>query len=109
MEWYLSAGILCFSALILVPWLYSKIRPSEGPIKEGNYPIEKTEINTEFGEFDSSDLPKADMPMFGPSMSTPHRYAEMEIQKEWVHPDITRYRKRWKEKRESKKEDNDSQ
>ena len=32
------------------------------------------------------------------------RYTEMEIQKEWLHDDILRYRKRWLEKR--KKEQN---
>ena len=108
MVWYVSAGILMFTALILVPWLYSKLRPNEPPIKEGNYPLNKTKISTEFGEFNYDDLPAADMPMFGPSMSHPSRYTDMEIQKEWLHPDITRYRERWKEKRESKQEDNDS-
>jgi len=109
MEWYLKAGILFFSALFLIPWLYSKIRPNEGPIKEGNYPLEKTEINTKFGEFDSSDLPKADMGMFGPSMSTAGRYTEMEIQKEWLHPDITRNRELLQEKQEKAKENQDTE
>ncbi len=109
MEWYVSAGILFFTTMILIPWIYSKLRPNEPPIKEGNYPIKKTKIPpTEFGEFKSDDLPPADMPMFGPSMSSASRYTDMEIQKEWLHPDITRYRERWKEKRESKQEDNDS-
>ena len=104
MIWYIKAGILFFSALILVPWIYSKLRPDEPPIKEGSYPIKKTKITTKFGEFKSSDLPSADMPMTGPSMSTAGRYTEMEIQKEWLHDDILRYRKRWLEKRKTKQE-----
>ena len=98
MIWYIKAGILFFSALILVPWIYSKLRPNEPPIKEGDYPLKETKISTSFGEFKTSDLPGADMPVFGPSMSTASRYTEMEIQKEWIHPDIARYRKRWLEK-----------
>ena len=96
-----------FTALVLVPWIYSKLRPNEPSIKEGNYPLDKTKITPEFGEFDSSNLPGADMPMFGPSMSTAGRYTDMEIQKEWVHPDILRYRERWKEKAESKQGNNE--
>ena len=49
MVWYVSAGILLFSALILVPWIYTKLRPNEPPIKEGKYPIKKTELTTKFG------------------------------------------------------------
>jgi hypothetical protein len=104
MEWYIKSGLLFFSALILVPWLYSKIRPNEGPIKEGNYPTKKTQITNEFGEFDSSDLPPVDMPMFGPSMSTAGRYTQMETQKEWLHPDVTKTRDMWKQKEEQKQE-----
>jgi len=93
MIWYIKAGILFFSALILVPWIYSKLRPNEPSIKEGDYPIKETKTSTKWGEFKSNDLPRADMPVFGgPSMSTPHRYLEMEVQKEWLHPDITRRR-----------------
>ena len=98
MEWYITAGILMFLALILAPWIYTKLRPNEPPIKEGNYPLKKTEVSTKFGEFESSDLPPADMPVYGASMSTASRYTEMEIQKEWLHPDITRRRKLWKKK-----------
>ena len=104
MIWYIKAEILFFSALILVPWIYSKLRPNEPPIKEGSYPIKKTKITTKFGEFKSSDLPSADMPMTGPSMSTASRYTEMEIQKEWLHDDILRYRKLWLEKGKTKQE-----
>jgi hypothetical protein len=104
MVWYNSAGILMLTALMLVPWIYSKLKPNKPPIKEGNYPIKKTKINTEFGEFNSRDLPSADMPMFGPSMSTAGRYTEMEIQKEWLHDDILRYRKRWLEKGKTKQD-----
>jgi len=98
MVWYIKAGILLFSALILIPWIYSKLRPNEPSIKEGNYPLKETKTSTNFGEFKSSDLPSADMPITGPSMSSASRYTEMEIQKEWLHPDFTRYRKRWLEK-----------
>ena len=94
MVWYVKAGLLFFSAFIAVPWLYSQLFPNELSIKEGNYPVKKTDISTEFGEFDSGDLPSADMPMFdGPSMSTAGRYLDMEIQKEWLHPDVIRRRK----------------
>ena len=93
MIWYVKAGLLFFSALILAPWIYSKLRPNEPSIKEGDYPIKETKTSTKWGEFNSNDLPSADMPVFGgPSMSTPVRYLEMEVQKEWLHPDITRRR-----------------
>jgi len=100
MEWYVKAGALFFTALILVPYLYRKLRPNEAAILEGGYHVEVSHESRKFGEFDSSDLPAADMPAFGGSMSTAGRYLEMEIQKEWMHPDILRYRDILKEKEE---------
>ncbi|MCW4048529.1 MAG: hypothetical protein NWE89_02215 [Candidatus Bathyarchaeota archaeon] len=105
MIWYIKAGILLFSALILVPWIYSKIRPNEPSIKEGDYPLKETKISTKFGEFKSSDLPGADMPITGPSMSSASRHTEMEIQKEWLHTDITRRRELYlKKEKDQQKE-----
>ena len=92
MEWYTKAGALVFTALILVPYLYRKLRPDEPAILEGDYHVEVSHESRKFGEFDPNDLPATDMPVFGGSMSIASRYLEMEIQKEWLHPDILRYR-----------------
>lgn len=105
MEWYIKAGALVFTALILVPYLYRKLRPDEPAILEGNYRVEVSHESRKFGEFDSSDLPGADMPVFGGSMSTSDRYLGMETQKEWLHPDILRYRDTLKEKTETKEDE----
>ena len=104
MEWYIKAGALLFTALILAPYLYRKLRPDEPAILEGDYHVEVSHESRKFGEFDSSDLPAADMPAFGGSMSTPDRYLEMETQKEWLHPDILRYRDTLKEKTGAEKQ-----
>ena len=93
MIWYIKTGILLFSALILAPLIYSMLRPNELSIKEGNYPVKERKTSTKFGEFKYNDLPSADMPVFGaPSKSIPYSYLEMEVNKEWLHPDITRRR-----------------
>ena len=74
-------------------------------IKEGNYPVKETKTSTKFGEFKYNDLPSADMPVFGaPSKSTPYSYLAVEVQKEWLHPDITRRRKLWQEKAKKNKD-----
>jgi len=101
MEWYVKAGALFFTVLILVPYLYRKLRPNEPAILEGGYHVEVSHESRKFGEFNSGDLPAADMPAFGGSMSTASRYLGMEIQKEWLHPDILRYRETLKEKTET--------
>ncbi len=58
-----------------------------------------------FGEFDPNDLPAADMLAFGGSISTPGRYLEMETKKEWLHPDILRYRDILREKTETEEDE----
>ena len=100
MIWYVKAGLLFFSALILVPYLYRKLMPDEPGIIEGDYPVEKSEVSSKFGEFDPSDLPGADMPVFGPSRSSPGMYVGMDVENEWLHPDVLLNRKLLKEKRE---------
>ena len=40
-------------------------------------------------------------------MSTPGRYIEMETQKEWLHPDILRYRDTLKEKTETEEDEDE--
>ena len=94
-----------FTALVLVPYLYRKLRPDEPEILEGGYHVEVSHESRKFGEFDPSDLPAADMPVFGGSMSTPGRYLGMEIEKEWLHPDILRYRNILKEKKGTEEEE----
>ncbi len=107
MEWYIKAGTLVFTALIMVPYLYRKLRPDEPGILEGDYHVEASHESRKFGEFDPNDLPAADMPVFGGSMSTPGRYLEMETQKEWLHPDILRYRDTLKEKTETEEDEDE--
>ena len=107
MEWYIKVGTLVFTALILVPYLYRKLRPNEPGILEGDYHVEASQGSRKFGEFDPNDLPAADMPVFGGSMSTSGRYLEMETQKEWLHPDILRYRDTLKEKTETEEDEDE--
>ena len=104
MIWYIKSGILFFSALVLVPYLYGRLRPDEPAIKEGNTPLKKSQASSKFGDLKTSDLPAADMPAFGVSNSTPMRYLEMESQNEWLHPDVTRNRKLLKEKQKRHEE-----
>lgn len=105
MIWYIKAGLLFFTALILVPYLYKRLRPNEPPILEGTYPETKSEALSKHGDFDSGDLPGADLPVFGPSMSTPGRYVEMEVENEWLHPDVSLNRELLKKKAEEKEEE----
>lgn len=97
MIWYFKMGALMFTALILVPLVYKRLRPNEPSILEGGYPEKKSQASSKFGEFKTSDLPGADLPAFGTSNSTPLRYLEMETENVWIHPDIQRQMKRLKE------------
>ncbi len=98
MIWYVKAGIFVFTALILVPYLYRKIRPDEPVILEGGYHVEVSHEPRKFGEFDPSELPPGNMPFHGTLISNAGRYLGMETGKEWLHPDILRYRDALKKK-----------
>ena len=104
MIWYIKSGILVFSALVLVPYLYGRLRPDEPAIKEGNTPLKKSKASSKFGDLKTSDLPAADMPVFGISNSTPLRYLEMESQNVALHRDVPKNRELLKEKQKRRKE-----
>ncbi len=92
--------IMVFSAFIGVPICWRLIRGDKAGPREGTYPdrSEKPLPHEEFGEF-SLDGPSAEASVLGPSRSDGSYDADMMISREWLHPDILWYYKRYLKKK----------
>ena len=98
--------IIAFSAFIGIPACWIKLRGEKAGPQEGTYPdpSEKPVPQEEFGEF-NLDSSGAEAPVYGPSRSGASYNKDMMISREWLHPDILWYRKRFLKKPEKSDED----
>jgi hypothetical protein len=87
--------VMAFAAFIGVPACWIKLRGEKAGPQEGTYPENKDLPPSEpFGEF-NLDSPSAEASVYGPSRSTAEYNKDMMISREWLHPDILWYRKRF--------------
>ena len=98
--------IMTFGAFIGIPVCWRLIRGDKSGPQDGTYPdkSERPFPHEEFGEF-NLDGPDAEASVLGPSRSTGGYDADMMISREWLHPDILWYRKRFLKKDEESKEE----
>ena len=98
--------IIAFAAFIGIPACWIKLRGDKAGPQEGTYPepIKEPLPSEEFGEF-KMDSPGAEASVFGPSRSNAGYNRDMYIQREWLHPDILWYRKRFLKKPEKEEEE----
>ena len=91
--------IIAFAAFIGIPACWIKLRGEKAGPQEGTYPEPPREPlpSEEFGEF-NLDSPGAEASVFGPSRSNAGYNTDMMISREWLHPDILWYRKRFLKK-----------
>lgn len=95
--------VMAFAAFIGVPACWIKLRGEKAGPHEGTYPEKTKPTPSEpFGEF-NLDSPGAEASVLGPSRSDGSYDADMMISREWLHPDILWYRKRFLKKDEEKK------
>ena len=98
--------VIAFSAFIGIPACWIKLRGDKAGPQEGTYPepVKEPLPSEEFGEF-NLDSPSAEASVFGPSRSYAGYNRDMYIQREWLHPDILWYRKRFLKKQEKEEEE----
>ena len=91
--------IITFSAFIGIPTCWIKLRGEKAGPQEGTYPdtAERPLPHEEFGEF-NLDSPDAEAPVFGPSRSGADYNKDMMISREWLHPDILWFKKKFLKK-----------
>jgi len=99
--------IIAFAAFIGIPICWIKLRGDKAGPQEGTYPEPPKQPlpSEEFGEF-KMDSPSAEASVFGPSRSNAGYNLDTMISREWLHPDILWYRKRFLKKSEKKKDEN---
>ena len=99
--------IIAFAAFIGLPACWIKLRGEKAGPQEGTYPdpTKKSLPSEKFGEF-NLDSPSAEASAYGPSRSSAGYNTDMMISREWLHPDILWYRKRFLKK--SDKDDDES-
>ena len=98
--------IIAFAAFIGIPACWIRLRGDKAGPQEGTYPepIKEPLPSEEFGEF-KMDSPSAEASILGPSRSNAGYNRDMYIQREWLHPDILWYRKRFLKKQEKEEEE----
>lgn len=98
--------LMAFGAFIGIPVCWRLLRGDKAGPQDGTYPdkSERPLPHEEFGEF-NLDGPSAEASVLGPSRSTGEYDADMMISREWLHPDILWYRKRFLKNKENSKEE----
>ena len=103
---YVQFMLMAFMAFIGVPIMWRVVRGEKAGDQEGTYPTPRGEPlpRGEFGEF-KMDSPAAEAPVLGPSRSSAGYNWEIMMSREWLHPDILWYKRRFIEGKEEKEED----
>jgi hypothetical protein len=95
---------LIFSSLIWIPLIWIILRGEKAGDQEGSY-TEPQRMHPDWRSDDplESGIPGAEVPVFGPTRSTPAAYMDFQTLKHgWTHRDITYYINRFlKGKRKS--------
>lgn len=98
--------LMAFGVFIGIPICWRLIRGDKAGPQDGTYPdkAERPLPHEDFGEF-NLDSPGAEASVYGPTRSTGSYDADMMISREWLHPDILWYRKRFLKKDEESEEE----
>lgn len=98
--------LLVFAAFIGVPICWKLLRGEKAGPQEGTYPdqAKRPLPHEEFGEF-NLDSPDAEVPIFGPSRSSAEYNKFMLVSREWLHPDILWFRRRFLKKKIKREQD----
>ncbi len=105
LNWIIRFIIIVFAAFISIPACWIKLRRDKAVPQEGTYlePPKEPLSSEKFGEF-NLESPGAEASVFGPSRSNAGYNLDMYIQREWLHPDIIWYKKRFLKKPEKEDE-----
>jgi len=112
-EWFLTAGwfrvtefLLLLFALVLVPYFYVRYRKEKYRGSEGDYPELSTRPLTWDSDPGESRRPTASVAGSGRVDTESSNYLSYLIYKySWRHPDVQRYQKYLKKKRDKTRED----
>jgi len=102
---YVQFMLMAFMAFIGGPIMWRIVREEKAGDQDGTYPTPPRQPlpRGEFGEF-KMDSPAAEAPVFGPSRSSAGYNWEIMMSREWLHPDILWYKRRFIEEKEEKEE-----
>lgn len=86
--------LVILSSLLVVPYIWVKLRGERSGDPEGRYPDPsiRPAPSEVYGEFKGEGLPQAEAGVYGPTRSSASYWTRYFTQREWIHPDFYRLR-----------------